>query len=340
MGLLSNYSPTFKEEKAISFLSKFVKDKLNFDQVVIDEVGNLIASYGRGRRSIALIGHIDTVQGYIPVKIDNDFIWGRGAVDAKGPLASAFIGASNARDYVEDVLKVFAIALVGEEGSSHGAWNLVKKGVRFDHVVICEPSAGTGVVVEYRGSLLVKVECSSKPGHTATRGLTSACNKLINYLMYVSSNTDINEYIPTVVKLMCGEAFNVIPKSGYAYISLRLPLGTKPDEVIKIMELNLPNNCKLDVKSYVEPVRVSLNSPIVRSVIRSLIKLGLKPRLVRKLGTSDMNIVYSRVSNDVVAYGPGDSKLSHTDEERIGIEDLVLGARVYESIIKEIVKLT
>ncbi|RLG88747.1 MAG: acetylornithine deacetylase, partial [Thermoprotei archaeon] len=97
MGLLSNYSPTFREEKAVDFLSRFVKNELNFDRVVVDEVGNLIASYGRGDRSIALIGHIDTVQGFIPVIIDNGLIWGRGAVDAKGPLTSAFIGASSAR---------------------------------------------------------------------------------------------------------------------------------------------------------------------------------------------------------------------------------------------------
>ncbi len=340
MGLLSNYSPTFREEKAVDFLSRFVKNELNFDRVVVDEVGNLIASYGRGDRSIALIGHIDTVQGFIPVIIDNGLIWGRGAVDAKGPLTSAFIGASSARDHVEDVLKVYVIALVGEEGPSHGAWNLVRKGVRFNHVVICEPSAGTGVVVEYRGSLLVKVKCSSKPGHTATQGLNSACDKLIDYLRYITSNTSISEYIPSIVKLACGEAFNVIPKSGYAYVSLRIPFGVNIDQVIRVMKLNLPSNCKLYIESYVEPVKVPLKNLVVRSAVRSLIKLGLKPKLVRKLGTSDMNIVYGRVSNDVVAYGPGDPKLSHTEEERISIDELILGAKVYESIIKEIVKLT
>ena len=44
--------------------------------------------------TIALVGHIDTVPGVIEVRRDGDLLHGRGAVDAKGPLAAAIAAVS------------------------------------------------------------------------------------------------------------------------------------------------------------------------------------------------------------------------------------------------------
>ena len=57
--LLKAYSPTRNEEKAVEVLRNYALS-LGYDEVFVDEVGNLIASYGNGDRKIALIGHIDT----------------------------------------------------------------------------------------------------------------------------------------------------------------------------------------------------------------------------------------------------------------------------------------
>ena len=50
------------------------------------------------RGPIVLLGHIDTVPGNIPVRIestaDGDVLYGRGSVDAKGPLATFVAGAA------------------------------------------------------------------------------------------------------------------------------------------------------------------------------------------------------------------------------------------------------
>src|SRR5688572_29643850 len=52
-----------------------------------DEAGNFIAELGDGPITHVLLGHVDTVPGEIPVRIEKDELWGRGSVDAKGPLA-------------------------------------------------------------------------------------------------------------------------------------------------------------------------------------------------------------------------------------------------------------
>ena len=51
-----------------------------------DEAGNFIAERGSGPE-IMMVGHIDTVPGEIPVRIENGMLHGRGASDAKGPMA-------------------------------------------------------------------------------------------------------------------------------------------------------------------------------------------------------------------------------------------------------------
>ncbi len=61
----------------------------------IDEAGNAVGVRGdeRSGPTIVLLGHMDTVPGLVPVRIEGDLLYGRGAVDAKGPLA-AFVAAS------------------------------------------------------------------------------------------------------------------------------------------------------------------------------------------------------------------------------------------------------
>jgi len=344
--LLKAYSPTFQESEATEVLKEFTESKLNFDTVHTDSVGNLIASYGEGSVSVALIGHIDTVPGYIPVRTEGGTIWGRGAVDAKGPLAAAFVGASLAREMIADEeLKVYAISLVGEEGPSHGAWNLVKEDFRSDYVVICEPSNTTDVVVEYRGSALVVIRCYSKGGHTSSpHAGESACDKLISTWIAIKelfSGTSASEFTSALTRLACGEGGPVLPREGFMEVNVRVPHGYGESDFRKLIsELSLPKNCYLTITSFTEPVKVPVNSLIVRATYRALLKQGIRPRLARKLGTSDMNVLYDRVSNEIVAYGPGDPALSHSDEEYVRVSDLVLGALIYANIIKELSELS
>ena len=343
--LLKAYSPTFEESEATKVLKEFAESRLSFDSVRTDSVGNLIASYGGGSVSVALIGHIDTVPGYIPVRTEGGAIWGRGAVDAKGPLAAAFVGASLAREMINDEnLRVYAIALVGEEGPSHGAWNLVKEGFRADYVIICEPSNTTDVIIEYRGSASVVIKCYSRGGHASSPHIgESACDKLISAWIAIKeafSGTSASEFTSALTRLVCGEGGTVLPREGFMEVNIRVPHGYGESDFRRLIaELNLPSNCYLTLTSFTEPVKVPVNSLIVRATYRALLKQGIRPRLARKLGTSDMNVLYGRVSSEVVAYGPGDPALSHSDEEYVRVSDLALGTLIYANVIRELSEL-
>src|SRR2546430_11674751 len=65
----------------------------------IDEAGNFIATThllenSMNQQPVILLGHMDTVRGYIPVKLQDGVLYGRGAVDAKGPLAAFLCAAA------------------------------------------------------------------------------------------------------------------------------------------------------------------------------------------------------------------------------------------------------
>src|SRR6266498_2965864 len=102
----------------------------------IDDAGNAVGEIGSGPTHVVLLGHIDTVPGEIPVRIEDGELVGRGAVDAKGPLA-AFVAAASEP---VDGLRVTVVGAVEEEsptsaGARHRALHPAP-----DWCVIGEPS--------------------------------------------------------------------------------------------------------------------------------------------------------------------------------------------------------
>ena len=87
------YTPSLSEKPMADFLADKCDD-LGFEKIHTDDVGNLIATKGSGSPKILLCGHMDTVPGKIKVKKDGDFLYGRGASDAKAPLMAMLFAAS------------------------------------------------------------------------------------------------------------------------------------------------------------------------------------------------------------------------------------------------------
>src|SRR5512138_3211116 len=90
IGLISRYSPSGQEREAAEWLAGRMRS-LGYNEAFIDEAGNAVGVMGTGPKQVVLLGHIDTVPGEISVRRDgsppNVSLYGRGAVDAKGPLA-------------------------------------------------------------------------------------------------------------------------------------------------------------------------------------------------------------------------------------------------------------
>ena len=81
-----------QEERLSAFLVSAMHAR-GFPRAYRDDAGNAIGEMGDGPRTVVLLGHMDTAPGRIPIKLAEGKLYGRGAVDAKGPLA-AFISAA------------------------------------------------------------------------------------------------------------------------------------------------------------------------------------------------------------------------------------------------------
>ena len=86
--LVRRYSPSEREAAAVRYLV----DWLGAHGVDAreDEVGNAVGARGPedAPHTLLLLGHIDTVPGEIPVRVENGALYGRGTVDAKGSLCA------------------------------------------------------------------------------------------------------------------------------------------------------------------------------------------------------------------------------------------------------------
>ncbi|MDX1616639.1 MAG: M20/M25/M40 family metallo-hydrolase, partial [Candidatus Promineifilaceae bacterium] len=94
-------SPSGEEEAVARRLVSCMSD-LGL-KACVDGAGNAVgrrvfpAEDGVVRQTVVLLGHMDTVPGEIPVRIEQGVLYGRGTVDAKGPLAAFVMAAAQAR---------------------------------------------------------------------------------------------------------------------------------------------------------------------------------------------------------------------------------------------------
>ena len=338
--LLEVYTPP-GEERRLEHTWYRICRKLGYPRAWRDEVGNYFASYGEGDKTIMLVSHVDTIPGELPVKVIEDKICGRGAVDAKSSVASMLIGAASAMESVEGV-RVVVAGLVDEEGGGIGAKNLVSKGVKADYIIVGEPTGLTGIAISYRGSITIRALAKAKGGHSSSPYMgESALEKLLKLWSLVRqeySGSKYEEVTSALTTLHAGDWPTKLPDRAEATINIRFPSSFTGDKIMeKIRRYAHETGCEISIIDTTEPVETGISTKTYRALSRAMLKLGLKPRPVKKTGTSDMNTLYA-VTRDIVACGPGNSLLAHTDEENIPIEELVLATKIYSEAIKELEK--
>ena len=118
-------------------------------------------------------------------------------------------------------------------------------------------------------------------------------------------------------------------------LGLRLPPGLCVEEVTtKLVEL--ANEAQIELIDGVVAYRAEKNTPLVRSFLAAIRSAGGEPRFTLKSGTSDMNLVAPIWGCPTLAYGPGDSSLDHTPDERIGISEYLRGIEVLAQALRRI----
>src|SRR5216683_3409298 len=165
-GLVAIPSVSRHESDAVEWLVARMRDR-GF-RASIDTAGNAVGEIGDGPRHVVLLGHIDTVPGEIPVRVEGDELFGRGAVDAKGPLA-AFVAAASRP--VAGV-RVTVVGAVEEESPTSAGARYRATLPAPDWCVIGEPSGWDAATVAYKGRLAMRIALARDARHGAMPGPT------------------------------------------------------------------------------------------------------------------------------------------------------------------------
>jgi LysW-gamma-L-lysine carboxypeptidase len=331
-GLLAEYSPPAHESGAVNYLVRAMR-ALGFE-AGIDGGGNAVGSLGNGTEEILLLGHIDTVPGFITVELH-----GRGSVDAKGPLAT-FVAAA-ARAGVLPDWKLTVVGAVGEESNSPGARYVREHYTPAKMVIIGEPSRWDRVTLGYKGSLWLGYRLREPMAHTAARTV-SACDQAIAFWNHLQAfaNTwnagraKVFDQLTPSLRGMHSESDGFQDTASLS-INLRLPPGL--DCAMLIEELReMGAAASLEVEDCTPAYRSEKNNALVRAFLPAIRQAGGQPGFVFKTGTSDMNILGPAWGCPIVAYGPGDSNLDHTPEEHILVSEYLKGIEVLSSALTRI----
>jgi len=331
--LLSLYSPSGAEVEVASCLWR----RLSAEglEVKVDGAGNVIAALGdvpedegRLRPDLLLLGHIDTVPGFIPVREEAGKLYGRGAVDAKGPLVAFAAALLRAREILAG-RSVVLVGAVGEEAKGEGAKYIIPRFLP-KATIIGEPSGWDGITLGYKGRLVVQYAISTPVTHSASPA-PSAPEMALGFWRKLSlharrGNRGRERHFDRLdLSLRHISSFH----DGFRdrvemTIGLRLPPGMGAEGLRREAEA-LADGASLCFRGGEEAFVAPKNTPLVRAFLRAIRDVGGKPRFKLKTGTSDMNLAGPAWGCPIVAYGPGDSRLDHAPNEHIDLEEFKRG---------------
>lgn len=341
---LEEYTPS----KAEAPLANLVKDKsineLGFEQANIDNVGNVIATKGSGCPIILLCGHMDTVPGRVPIRVENGYLYGRGASDAKGSLIAMLLAAS---EFPKQRGSIIFAGVVDEEGNATGIKELVRSKSTIDYAIFGEPSGINNITIAYKGRFAFRLTCDvGSSAHASAPWLAkNSIEEVYDFWQAIQSEIGRVEsgkdrpgkITCSLTEISGGSSHNVTPQKCKITVDIRIPTTNTSKmihnlvaSVIKDVAIKKNVRATYRIEDMTEPFEANHTSPLVRALSLSILDVCKKrPILLRKTGTGDMNILGNAFKIPVVTYGPGDPHSSHTINERISISEYISSIDVF-----------
>ncbi|MBN8597861.1 MAG: M20/M25/M40 family metallo-hydrolase [Planctomycetes bacterium] len=337
----------------------------------IDASGSAVGV--RGDRSpdateIVLLGHIDTVPGVVPVRMEGDVFYGRGSVDAKGPLAAFTIAAGRAA--LPPGVRVRVIGAVEEESATSKGARFAATNYRADACIIGEPSGVEGVTLGYKGRLIARLDLETDSSHSAgpeataaelafevwsrvraacearTAGSNRIFDQVQTRLRSIHSDHDgladravltigfriPPGVLPTELEAICAEATsNIGARSNWHFVGHEVAhVADRSNVVVRALMGAIRSETSVGRE------QLPQHSPTPNPRLHRGGGFGMTPTPKLKTGTSDMNVIGPIWNCPIAAYGPGDSSLDHTPNEHIRISEYLASIRILTRAIEAI----
>ncbi|WP_298819199.1 [LysW]-lysine hydrolase [Chloroflexus sp.] len=310
-------------------------------EAFIDESGSAVGHAGTEGPLVVLLGHIDTVPGDIPVRIEDGKLYGRGAVDAKGPLAT-FVWAARQAELAGTLrCRLVIIGATEEEAASSRGAHAARDRYRPDFCVIGEPSGWDRITLGYKGRLLVHYRYQQSAAHSAgeqraaPEQMVDFWQTVVQHCQTVNAGRErlFDQLIPSLRRVHSeSDGMNEWVE---ATIGLRLPPGIDPHILAETLRA-LAGPAEVTFEGACPAFQSSRATPLASAFLRAIRRHGGQPAFLHKTGTADMNVVGPVWQCPIVAYGPGDSRLDHTPTEHVEVAEYERAIAVLADVLAQL----
>ena len=271
-----------------------------------------------GKPVVTLSTHMDTVPPFIPSSEDDQFIWGRGACDTKGIIASMLTAAERLLE--EGVRDFGMLFVVGEERNSAGAWHAAKNPRGSKFIINGEPTSNQ-LALGSKGALRYEIIARGKMAHSAYPELgDSAINKLLDVLSAIRAiplpvDPILGASTLNIGTISGGRAPNVISDEARAEIFIRL-VG---DSAATRAAVNAAASGRAELVEVLE-----IPALLLRAVP------GFATTVVAY--TTDIP-AFNGAWGEPLLLGPGTINVAHTLEERVPKQELLDAVEIYRNLV-------
>lgn len=363
-------SESCKEEAVVKRI-KSEMEKVGFDRVEIDGMGNILGFIGHGKHVIVMDAHIDTVgigdknqwkyDPYIGYE-DEEIIVGRGASDQKGGMASMVYAGKIIKDLkLEDDYTLIVTGTVQEEDCDGLCWQYIinEDNIIPEFVVITEPTS-CNIYRGQRGRMEIKIQTRgiSCHGSAPERG-DNAIYKMAPILMELKElskklkdDSFLGKGTLTVSEIFFSSPSRCAVADGctisvdrrltqgetweYALEQIRkLPSVRNLRAEVSMYEYSSPSYMGLVYKtqSYFPTWVLEEKHSACQTLIKAYKTLFMKEPLVDKwtFSTNAVSIM-GRFKIPCVGFGPGHEDQAHAPNEMTWKRELVNAAAMYAVI--------
>ncbi len=320
--LIQIASPTGHEQGVVDFLRVYL-EAAGFQvhlQKISDGRANIYAAVGEPR--VVLSTHTDTVLPQVPFQQDEEFIYGRGACDAKGIIAAQIKAAEKLR--AAGVRNFGLLFVVGEEQGSEGALaaNTIPNQCRF--LIDGEPT-GNKLALGSKGALRVEVVTRGRAAHSAyPQQGESAIVKLLDLLNEVRTfslpaHEVLGETTCNIGTINGGVQANVIPD--FARAELMFRTVTNGSAIKNLLAQAVAGRAEIRYNFECEPVLMEALDGFETTVAAFTTDIPLLTNWGRPL-----------------LFGPGSILDAHTPHERIAKRELARAVELYCRMVDKLLR--
>ncbi|MBN2727903.1 MAG: YgeY family selenium metabolism-linked hydrolase [Bacteroidales bacterium] len=337
-----------------------------FDEVKIDGLGNVLGRIGNGSKTLAIDGHIDTVDvgnldnwdmDPFSGKIDDEFVYGRGTVDQKGGIASAITAGRILKDLgLQNDISMWVVASVMEEDCDGLCWKYIieESGFKPDFAISTEPT-NLNVYRGHRGRMEMHVSFRglSSHGSAPERGKNAvymaarAALEIEQLHERLHNDEFLGKGSVTISEIVSGSpSLCAVADFARFHLDRRLTWGETKESAVKEVQDAVNNpDAKVEVlhydghaftgldygmEKYYPTWKMPEDHPAVQCGVETFTSLFGKAPLVDKWTFSTNGVVINGIHGiPIIGFGPGNEVLAHAPNEKTPISDLEAASAFY-----------